>query len=91
MKSIRSPHWDILNSSKSWTAKASDYTDDYTLGNPVGQSNTKGTLNDIVNLFYDRYQTIAEILRNQAGFKASGTIKQIQKEKKKGRSYRTNF
>ena len=87
MKSIRSPHWDILNSSKSWTAKASDYTDDYTLGNPVGQSNTKGTLNDIVNLFYDRYQTIAEILRNQAGFKASGTIKQIQKEKKKGRSY----
>lgn len=87
MKSIRSPHWDILNSSKSWTAKASDYTDDYTVGNPVGQSNTKGTLNDIVNLFYDRYQTIAEILRNQAGFKASGTIKQIQKEKKKGRSY----
>jgi len=87
LKSIRSPHWDILNSSKSWTAKASDYTDDYTLGNPVGQSNTKGTLNDIVNLFYDRYQTIAEILRNQAGFKASGTIKQIQKEKKKGRSY----
>ena len=87
MKSIRSPHWDILNSSKSWAAKASDYTDDYTLGNPVGQSNTKGTLNDIVNLFYDRYQTIAEILRNQAGFKASGTIKQIQKEKKKGRSY----
>jgi DNA polymerase II small subunit len=87
LKSIRSPHWDILNSSKSWTAKASDYTDDYTVGNPVGQSNTKGTLNDIVNLFYDRYQTIAEILRNQAGFKASGTIKQIQKEKKKGRSY----
>ena len=38
-------------------------------------------------MFYDRYQTIAEILRNQAGFKASGTIKQIQKEKKKGRSY----
>ena len=84
---MRSPHWDIQNPAKSWMAKASDYTDDYTVGNPVGQSNTKGTLNDIVNLFYDRYQTIAEILRNQAGFKASGTIKQIQKEKKKGRSY----
>jgi len=87
MKSLRSPHWDIQNPSKSWTAKASDYSNDYTIGGQVGQSNTKGKLNDIVNLFYDRYQTIADILRNQAGFKASGTIKQIQKEKKKGRSY----
>ena len=30
---------------------------------------------------------VADMLRNQAGFKASGTIKQIQKEKKKNRNY----
>ena len=47
----------------------------------------RGKMEDIVNLFYDRYQTLADMLRNQAGFKASGTIKQIQKEKKKGRQY----
>ena len=87
MKSLRSPYFDLDNPSKSWTAKASDFNDDYTIGGQVGQTNTKGKLKDIVNLFYDRYQTIADILRNQAGFKASGTIKQIQKEKKKNRTY----
>ena len=87
MKSLRSPHWDIDNPAKSWQAKASDYSDDFTIGGQVGQSNTKGKLDDIVNLFYDRYQSIADLLRNQAGFKASGTIRQIHKEKKKNRNY----
>ena len=87
MKSIRSPHWDIKDPAKSWQAKASDYPDDFTIGGQVGQTNTKGKLDDIVNLFYDRYQTIADLLRNQAGFKASGTIKQIQKEKRRNRNY----
>ena len=87
MKSIRSPHWDIKDPAKSWQAKASDYPDDFTIGGQVGQTNTKGKLDDIVNLFYDRYQSIADLLRNQAGFKASGTIKQIQKEKRKNRTY----
>ncbi len=87
MKSIRSPHWDIKDPAKSWQAKASDYPDDFTIGGQVGQTNTKGKLDDIVNLFYDRYQTIADLLRNQAGFKASGTIRQIQKEKKRNRTY----
>ena len=87
MKSIRSPHWDMANPAKSWQAKASDFNDDFTIGGQVGQTNTKGKLDDIVNLFYDRYQSIADLLRNQAGFKASGTIRQIQKEKKKNRNY----
>ena len=42
MKSLRSPHWDIDNPAKSWQAKASDYSDDFTIGGQVGQSNTKG-------------------------------------------------
>jgi len=87
MKSIRSPHWDIKDPAKSWEAKAWDYPDTYSIGGQVGQTNTKGKLDDIVNLFYDRYQTIADLLRNQAGFKASGTIRQIQKEKKRNRTY----
>ena len=86
MRSVRgigSPYFDLENPAKSWTAKASDFSDDYTIGGQVGQTNTKGKMEDIVNLFYDRYQKVADMLRNQAGFKASGTIKQIQKEKKK--------
>ena len=86
MKSIRSPHWDAQDQS-AWKAKAWDYPDNYSIGGQVGQTNTKGKLDDIVNLFYDRYQSIADLLRNQAGFKASGTIKQIQKEKKRNRTY----
>ena len=87
MKSLRSPYFDMEKPSKSWTAKAEDFNNDFTIGGQVGQSNTKGKMADIVNLFYDRYQTVADMLRNQAGFKASGTIKQIQKEKKKNRNY----
>jgi len=87
MRGIRSPYFDLENPSKSWTAKASDFSDDYTVGGQVGQTNTKGKMEDIVNLFYDRYQKVADMLRNQAGFKASGTIKQIQKEKRKNRTY----
>ena len=87
IRGIRSPYFDLENPSKSWTAKASDFSDDYTVGGQVGQTNTKGKMEDIVNLFYDRYQKVADMLRNQAGFKASGTIKQIQKEKRKNRTY----
>ena len=87
IRGIRSPYFDLENPAKSWTAKASDFSDDYTIGGQVGQTNTKGKMEDIVNLFYDRYQKVADMLRNQAGFKASGTIKQIQKEKRKNRTY----
>jgi DNA polymerase II small subunit len=86
MKSIKPPNA-FFQGSNAWKAKASDYSDTYAVGNIVGQSNTKGHIADIVNLFYDRYQTITDLLRNQAGFKASGTIRQITKEKKQNREY----
>ena len=84
MKSIKPPNA-FFQGSNAWKAKAWDYSDTYVVGNAVGESNTKGHIADIVNLFYDRYQTITDLLRNQAGFKASGTIRQITKEKKQNR------
>lgn len=86
MHTIRSPYFSI-GDTKAWAQKASDFSDDYTIGLQSGQTNQKGKFDDMVNLFYDRFQVITEILRSQAGFKASGTIKQIQKEKKKNRTY----
>ena len=86
MDTIRSPYFGI-GDTKAWLEKASDFSDDYSIGLQSGQTNQKGKFGDMVNLFYNRYQTITEILRSQAGFKASGSIKQIQKEKKKNRSY----
>ncbi len=86
MKSIKPPNA-FFQGSNAWKAKAWDYSDTYVVGNAVGESNTKGHIADIVNLFYDRYQTITDLLRNQAGFKASGTIRQITKEKKQNRQY----
>ena len=84
---MRSPYWDINNPSKSWTAKASDYSDEYSLFQNVGQTDQKGKFDDIVNLFYNRFETISEIFRSQAGFKASGSIKQIHREKKRTKTY----
>jgi DNA polymerase II small subunit len=86
MKTIRSPYFDI-GDIKAWNEKASDYADEYSIGLQSGQTNQKGKFVDIVNLFYNRYQTILNILRTQAGFKASGTIKQVQKEKKRNKTY----
>ena len=86
MKSIKPPNA-FFQGSNAWKAKASDYSDTYVVGNAVGESNTKGHIADIVNLFYDRYKTITDLLRNQAGFKASGTIRQITKEKTRNRQY----
>ena len=84
---MRSSYWDINNPSKSWTAKASDYSDEYSLFQNVGQTDQKGKFDDIVNLFYNRFETISEIFRSQAGFKASGSIKQIHREKKRTKTY----
>jgi DNA polymerase II small subunit/DNA polymerase delta subunit B len=83
---MRSPYFDI-GDTKAWLEKASDFSDDYSIGLQSGQTNQKGKFDDIVNLFFNRYQTVLKILRTQAGFKASGTLKQVQKEKKRNKTY----
>lgn len=86
MKTVSSPYFGV-GDTKAWSEKASDFSDDFTIGLQSGLTNQKGKFDDMVNLFYDRFQTMSEIFRSQAGFKASGTIKQIQKERKKNRTY----
>ena len=49
---MRSSYWDINNPSKSWTAKASDFNDDYTIGGQVGQTNTKGKMQEQRHIIY---------------------------------------
>ncbi len=83
---MRSPYFSI-GDPKAWSEKASDFSDDYSIGLQSGQTNQKGKFDDIVNLFFNRYQTVLKILRTQAGFKASGTLKQVQKEKKRNKTY----
>jgi len=86
LNTIRSPYFSI-GDPKAWLEKASDFSDDYSIGLQSGQTNQKGKFDDIVNLFFNRYQSILKILRTQAGFKASGTLKQVQKEKKRKKTY----
>jgi len=93
MKTLRSPFFearkvcDELWYKEAWNAKAEDYNNDFSVGENVGETDQKGKIEDIVNLFYNRFESITEILRSQAGFKASGTIKQIWKEKKRTKDY----
>ena len=87
MKALRSSHFSALAGADAWKAKAVDYPDTFDIGTPVGQTDHAGKIEDIVNLFYNRFSTITEILRSQAGFKASGTIKQIWNEKKRDKHY----
>ena len=93
MDNIRSPYHDAIKIAgevaerDSWSAKASDFSNDYSLWQQVGQTNQKGKFDDIVNLFFNRYEVVAEMLRSQAGFKASGSIKQILREKKRTKDY----
>ena len=75
MKSIKKP-----DLSSAWEALAVDYPTVVEKYPEVGQSKSVGNIDNIANLFRDRYDKIKDILRNQAGFKESGTIKQVCRE-----------
>jgi DNA polymerase II small subunit len=66
------------NPNDAWKAKAWDYPNDVQLGNPVGESDQHGTLPDIVNLFYERYDTLKKMIRRQCGFYETNTIGQVK-------------
>ena len=74
MKTLRSPFFearkvcDELWYKDAWNAKAEDYNNDFSIGENVGETDQKGKIEDIVNLFYNRFESITEILRSQAGF-----------------------
>ncbi|MAH42588.1 DNA polymerase II small subunit [archaeon] len=71
----------------SWGAVASDYSTDITKGSLVGETNQKGTIDDIVNLFHNRYDKLKKVINKQCGFRESGTIKEIYKEMRRNKQY----
>lgn len=62
----------------SWKHRADDYPDQIERGSPVGQSEASGKLENIVNMFQDRYDKLHKILRRQCGFVETTTIKRVR-------------
>jgi DNA polymerase II small subunit len=71
MKSIRSPWFEI----------AADYATDIKLGPPVGETEQSGKLENIVNLFENRFDQLHKVLRQEMGFKRTTTIWEIRKNR----------
>ena len=62
----------------SWSHDARDYDVDITMGAPVGQSEASGKLENIVNMFQDRYDKLHKIMRRQCGFVETANIRHIR-------------
>ena len=84
-RTIRSNFHEVMRDS--WSAHASDYSDDIGLGAPVGQSRRAAKLDNIVHLFSERYKTLRKILRRQCGFRESHTIAEASRERKRYKTY----
>jgi DNA polymerase II small subunit len=83
--SIRSKYHEVLRDS--WDAKASDYATNIELGAPVGQSRRAAKLENIINLFSERYKSLRKILRQQCGFRESHSISEASRERKRYKTY----
>lgn len=64
-----------------WFELASDYPTDIKLGLPVGETEQSGKLENIVNLFEDRFEQLHKVLRQEMGFKRTSTIREIRKNR----------
>jgi len=67
--------------SSAWMASAKDYDDSITKGPVVGQSEQSGKLDDIVNLFSERFEQLSKVLRWEWGFHSVGTIREVRKNR----------
>ena len=68
--------------SSAWNHKASDYSDEISIGKIVGENRKGSGVEDIVNLFSERYESINKILRYQCGFKRTHTIAEAIKDRR---------
>ena len=75
MKSINKP-----DLSTAWEALAVDYPTEILKYPEVGKSKDVGNIESIATLFRDRYDKIRNLLRNEAGFKETGSIKEVCRE-----------
>jgi len=73
--------------SNAWEAIASDYETDVQVGKPVGENRKGSSIDDIVNLFAERYEVMRKMIRKQCGFRESNTISEVSKERKTYRQY----
>lgn len=64
-----------------WNAKAADYNTEIVKGALVGQSEQSGKLEDIINLFSERYETLRKVLRYEWGFREVASIGEVRKDK----------
>jgi len=64
-----------------WFEVAADYPDLIDTGVKVGQTDQTGTMDDIVNLFSERFDTLHKIISQQLGFRRTTTIAEINKQK----------
>jgi len=81
VKSIKSP----------WFELAADYPTDIKLGLPVGETEQSGKLENIVNLFEDRFEQLHKVLRQEMGFKRTSTIREIRKNRSAFRNQECNI
>ncbi len=77
------PPLDNPDSYSAWDAVASDYSTEIIKRPQVGQSKNIGSIEDIADLFKNRYEKIKKIFREQSGFRETGTIRDITNERKK--------
>ncbi len=70
-----------------WEAKASDYETSIKVGRPVGENRKGSGIDDIVNLFAERYDSMRKLIRQQCGFRESNTISEVSKERRNYRQY----
>jgi len=77
------PPLDNPDSYSAWDALASDYSTEIIKRPQVGQSKNIGSIEDIADLFKNRYEKIKKIFREQSGFRETGTIRDITNERKK--------
>lgn len=61
----------------SWFSIAADYPTMIETGTLVGQTDQTGKIEDIVNLFTNRFDAISKVIREELGFKETSTIKEL--------------
>lgn len=64
-----------------WFEVASDYPTIIDKGLLVGQTDQTGKIDDITNLFTNRFDSISKIIREELGFKETATIKELCERK----------
>ncbi len=67
--------------SSAWMAEAKDFADQIIKTPNVGESEQSGTLDNIVNLFSERFEELSKVLRSEWGFHSVGQIREVRKNR----------